>query len=461
MPPWGRRLLLPLSAAAVFSALYATLSVARYDRLDARSWDLAIFSQAARSYAERGYPLADVKAPDFNLFGDHFSPVVALFGPLWALAPSPVTLLVAQALLLGASTGVVLATAVRHLGRQGGVAAGLAYGLSFGLVEAADFDVHEVAFAAPLLALAGSAYLRRDWRASCLWAAPLLLVKEDQGATVAMIGVVLAMAGARRWGAGLAVLGAGTAVVVLLIVIPGVNEGGGYDYWSRLDGDGGGAGQALASLPQRAVWPAVKIETLLVTFGITGFVALRSPWALVAAPTLAWRFLGAESNYWGTDWHYSLVLMPIVFVAMIDGIVRARDARPTWLTGYAAHVPAIALAVALALGLHSPLGDLVRPQTYADTARERVAARVVARVPDGSTVATDIGLMAPLVPDHDVYFLGTDVGPDAVVPDWVVVDVRYGWQPGDLVDYAAQQWPGSSWTARPAGADYLLAERSS
>jgi hypothetical protein len=93
--------------------------------------------------------------------------------------------------------------AVRHLGTAGGTAVGVAYGLSFGLAEAADFDVHEVAFAVPLLALAGSAYVRRDWRGVCLWALPLLLVKEDQGLTVAAIGVVLLLSGARRWGLGL------------------------------------------------------------------------------------------------------------------------------------------------------------------------------------------------------------------------------------------------------------------
>ena len=57
----------------------------------------------------RGYPVVDIKGPGFNLLGDHFSPVVALFAPLWALCPSPVTLLVAQAVLLAVSVAVVLA----------------------------------------------------------------------------------------------------------------------------------------------------------------------------------------------------------------------------------------------------------------------------------------------------------------------------------------------------------------
>ena len=457
--------LVPLVAAVLSTAAYATLSLARYDRIGIRSWDLAIFSQAAQSYAERGYPVVDVKAPGFNLLGDHFSPVVALWAPLWALVPAPQTLLVAQSVLIGVSVGVVLATAVRHVGQAGGVAIGLAYALSFGLAEAADFDVHETAFAVPLLALAGSAYLRRDWRWVALCAVPLLAVKEDQGLTLVAIGLALLVSGGRRWGLGLVTVGLLGSLLVLLVVIPGLNPDG-YDYWSRLGGADatgaiGGADDAdLLGLPLRAIWPPVKIETLLLTFGITGFLALRSPWALVALPTLGWRFLSDYDYYWGTDWHYSLTLMPVVFVAMIDGIVRARQARgPAWLARFARHSPAVALTAAVVLAAQFPLRDLVEPATYADSAREAAAEQVVRRIPDGASVETDIGLMAQLVADHEVYWVGSNTGADAVIPDWVVVDTRLGWTGGDPATMAARRWPGTDWANVPAGAGYLLAER--
>lgn len=457
---------LPLLAATLSAATYAALSLARYDRLGVRSWDLAIFSQAAQSYVERGYPVADVKAPGFNLLADHFSPIVVLWAPLWAVVASPRTLLVAQAVLLGVSVGVVLAAAARHLGRAAGVAVGVAYALSFGLAEAADFDVHETAFAVPLLALAGSAYLRRDWSRVVVWSAPLLLVKEDQGLTIAAIGVALLLSGERRRGGWLLVGGALATLLVLLVLIPLLNPDG-YDYWSRLTGGdatgaiGGASGDGLLGLPARAVWPPVKLETLLLTFGVTGFLALRSPWAVVAVPTLGWRFLSEYDYYWGTDWHYSLTLMPIVFVALVDGVVRARaSTRAGWLRRYAAHGPAVALAVALALVPQLPLRDLASPATWEDTAREAAAESVVEMIPSGARVETDIGLMAPLVADHEVYFSGTNVGADAVTPDWIVVDTRLGWGGGDVATYAEQRWPGTDWQPVPAGAGYLLARRT-
>ncbi len=49
-----------------------------------------------------------------------------------------------------------------------------------------------------------------------------------------------------------------------------------------------------------------KLATVALTFGITGLAALVSPWVLLALPTFAWRFVGDNAYYWGTEWHYSL-----------------------------------------------------------------------------------------------------------------------------------------------------------
>src|SRR5262249_7992778 len=79
---------------------------------------------------------------------------------------------------------------------------GLAYGFSWGLQQMVSFDFHEIAFAVPLLAFSLSALVRRRPRPAILWALPLVFVKEDQGFTVAAIGLVMA-------GMGLAVLARG------------------------------------------------------------------------------------------------------------------------------------------------------------------------------------------------------------------------------------------------------------
>lgn len=67
--------------AGVLFVSYAALSVRRHDMLLSHSFDLGIFEQAVRSYAEGHLPVSEVKGPDFPVLGDHFSPVLALIAP--------------------------------------------------------------------------------------------------------------------------------------------------------------------------------------------------------------------------------------------------------------------------------------------------------------------------------------------------------------------------------------------
>ncbi|WP_370189552.1 DUF2079 domain-containing protein [Aeromicrobium sp.] len=432
--------------ALVCTAAYTTLSLLRFRRFDPTSWDNAIFEQAIRGYAHLGLPIVDIKGPGFNILGDHFSPITALVAPFYRLWPSAQTLLVAQAVLIGVSVLVVSRLAVRHAGPWAGAMLAAAYGISFGISSAVQSDFHEVAFGAPLLALAGSAYLDRRWNAVVGWSLPLLLVKEDMGATVLVIGLVLMLAGERRRGTLLAAAGVVGAALVVLVVLPSVNPGGVYDYASSVGGDRG----VVATLFDE---PGRKALTVLVTLAVTGLAALGSPWVLLVLPTFAWRFVGDNPFYWGTDWHYSLLLMPIVFVAAVDTMRRYPPVR--WTA-----VPA--LVVSLALLPSTPLWALAQGETYEVPDRAAVAQRVVDMVPDGASVVTDIGVITHLATDHDVYWLGT-VGtaplPDGD-PDYVLFDQWAGvGSPPDARTWAEQTF-GGTWVTVWNADGYQLARRA-
>jgi uncharacterized membrane protein len=368
-----------LIALATFAA-YTALSVARYLRLDPGSWDLGIYTQYVSQLAHLHAPVVAIRGPGFDLLGDHFQPIVALVAPFFRLFPTPVTLLVAQALLTAASVVPVCRAAQALLGTGVSRVIGIAYGFSWGLQEMIIFDFHEIAFAVPLLACSLSALVRRRPRAAAAWALPLVFVKEDQGLTVAAIGLVMIAlaggawvrrrrerpagprvvvagpavagagpldggeaghsartgdgAGAGAWaaaGAVLVVWGLGWSALAIGVIIPHFNPAHHYMYWS--DGGvlspGGGhisAGGLLAQLTRGSL---VKLRTIALVLLPVAFVALRSPLATLAVPDLALRFLSTNSNFWGTQWHYSATLMPIIFVAAIDGLARiqARAAR--------------------------------------------------------------------------------------------------------------------------------------
>ena len=244
----------------------------------------------------------NIKGPGFSLLGDHFSPLLVLLAPFYRVFPTPVTLLVGQAFLIAVSVIPVTRAATRVLGQPPGVIIGLAYGLSWGLQNAVDFDFHEVALAVPLLAFSLAALLRQRWRACVLWALPLVLVKEDLAMTVCMLGVVLVILGQRRWGTALSTYGVVTFALIVGVVIPRLNPQGNYDYWSKLGGSAGSSPlTALPSALLHLVSPSEKLHTVFLLLVITAFLALRSPIVLLVLPTVCWRFLSDNDQYWGAQ----------------------------------------------------------------------------------------------------------------------------------------------------------------
>ena len=189
---------LAAATGIALSALYAAVSLRRHALLRSTGFDLGIFEQEVRSYASGHWPTSTLKGPGFPLLGDHFSPITAVLAPAYRLFPGPGTLLVAQALLLGLAAVPLTLWAHRLAGARAGLVVGLGFGLSWGIAQAVIFDFHEVAFAVPLLAFSLSALGAGRLRAAIAWAAPLVLVKEDLGLTVAVVGMLVAWRGERR-----------------------------------------------------------------------------------------------------------------------------------------------------------------------------------------------------------------------------------------------------------------------
>ncbi|MEU1179912.1 DUF2079 domain-containing protein [Streptomyces sp. NPDC005820] len=439
-------------ATALF-AVYATLSTLRYRHLGTRSWDLGIFEQAVRAYAHLRAPIVDLKGPGFNILGDHFSPVTALFAPAYRLFPTPVTLLVAQAALFALSAVPVTRAAARMLGRRQGLALGIAYGLSWGLQQAVDFDFHEICCAVPLVAFSLENVLARRWRHALLWAAPLVLVKEDLGLTVAAVALVVALRARRRhpraalYALALAVLGVMATVVTLLAVVPAFNTTGDYDYWTKVDG-------GFSPLDGTDT----KIRTLLwLVIPTSGLLALRSPLFVVALPTLGWRFLSSDSHYWGSDWHYSAILMPVVFLALADALPRARTSPRPWLRAYAQQLPAAVASAALALTTTLPLSALTERAAYDVPARVTRVERLLHRIPDGATVEANIGPTSRLTSRCRVFWTG---GTGRITPDYIALD-NSGHGIRDIDAYARQLHPDARYSLLDAAYGYVLLERRS
>ncbi|WUH93197.1 DUF2079 domain-containing protein [Streptomyces sp. NBC_00433] len=494
----------PYLLGAVFFVAYVLLSLVRYRRMLTMSWDLGIFEEAVKGYAHLHAPTTQLKGPGFNALGDHFSPVTALIAPFYRVFPTPATLLVAQALLFALSVVPVTRGAALLLGRGRGLAVGAAYGLSWGVQRAVDFDFHEIAFAMPLLAFSLEAVIRKRWAAAMWWALPLVLVKEDMGVTAATIGAIVwwrtresaepdasvpaqaaapdeQSAGGRPagdgvgpdgteqgstpeggdqveaplsdaerygpWAIGLMGFGVAASALAIGVLIPAFH-GPGYDAFNHINGDGTMTGRIPSGTALRTL--------LWILLPTSGLLALRSPLIVAALPTIGWRFLSHYPENWGTAWHYSAVLMPVIFLALVDAADRSRQSPRPWLRSYASGVPAAAVGAAMALTLSLPLASLGHTDTYKVDARTKSVEKVLDLIPDGATVEANVGPLSRLVHRTTVYWVG---GTNGVVPQYIALDNSSGWVT-DPMTYGTSLHPGATYTEIANQDGYVILRRN-
>jgi len=241
------------------------------------------------------------------------------------------------------------------------------------------------------------------------------------------------------------------------VIIPHFNAAHHYQYWSDGGALGPGGHFSVGGTVRQffTSWPT-KLQTTLMLLLPTVCIALWSPLALIALPSIVLRFLGTSSNFWGTQWHYNATVMPILFLAAVDAIVRIRRTRaarpdpapngPRWRDAVTAtidrHGAAAMLAIAVALAFQFPVSGLWNPATYRLDAHVADANAAMAKVPDGATVTTTLDLLAPLASRTDTLWIGNAGNPDT---DYIVfdgLDSGYSPEPANVPAFVASQHPG-------------------
>lgn len=177
-----------------------------------------------------------------------------------------------------------------------------------------------------------------------------------------------------------------------------------------------------------------KAATIGLLLGISAGLCLLSPLVLLALPTLAWRFLSPNTAYWGPDHHYSAVLMPIVFLALIDALRRLPDRGEEGAAGDRRVRRGLATPALFALLLLPalPLRDLADTGFWQDSPRRSATRAALAQIPDGARVAASNHL-APHLTDRATVHLAThgvlERRPDL---EWLIADTHEHWPPGGV-----------------------------
>jgi uncharacterized membrane protein len=317
--------------------VYSGYALTRQATYLTAGYDLGIFDQAVRNYARFRAPEVPLKGAHYNILADHFHPIIALAAPLYWIWNSPSVLLVLQVALIAASVPVVYSFALRRMTRGGALVVAGAYGLGWAIQAMVDFDFHEVAWGLPILAVAIDALDRRDDRTLLISAGLLLLVREDMGAVLVMIGLLRVANRPRR--TGYLLIGGGIAgyLLVTSLIIPAFAPNGQFAYWT-FDALGPDLPHALLTIVAHPahtvrllVTPSIKAETLAYFFLPLAVLPLRSRYSLIALPLLAERFFNSRDHLWTTHFHYNALPWLVLVLAMVDGGARLGVWTRPWL----------------------------------------------------------------------------------------------------------------------------------
>ena len=406
---------------AIFLLVAAALTVfgvVRHWRFDT-SYDLAILDQAVWHLSRLEAPASTVSGFT-NVLGDHFSPIIVLFVPLYWLSPRPELLIGAQAVLFAAAVFPIFLFLRSRLSPPAALAFSSGAILFWGIQRASSSDVHEVAFAPLLIATAVLAMDRRWWRV--FWAAIVLLVcvKEDLIPFVGGLGVYLAARGDRRIGLLVIAFAVVAWVAVMMIAIPAFNNGAPSAYLSPY--------QTLVTRPfelvGRLVTPSIKLRTIVLWLAPFLFLPLASPLALLIVPIAMSRLLSDSPLHWGPGFHYSAPLAPLVAMSAADGLARlmrrmaiggvSRD-RIAVVTNALAGTVLILSAI---LPGRQPFWRVFAPSLYAQHAAHQSSDEALARIPVNGSILAQSAVLPHLSQRQYCFVLGR-AAPDT---DYVIAN---------------------------------------
>ncbi len=394
----GHRLLLIMLMGLV-GVMMTALSIARYRGYNTAMEDLGNMAQAIWS-GTQGQPLLFTYfCHPVSRLGLHAELLYFLIVPLYALIPSPITLLTLQAVLFVAGAWPLFHLAHRRLKSYPAALSITLIYLLYPLAQnAVLFDFHADTLAMPLFFFALEALERGKERRYFFWIALALVSKVYVAYAVMLLGGLLFLRGKRRIGiltVGIALLWGAAA---FFFVRPWFAAHYGLPVQSYDNYAAYYFGQTLALLGE--TWMERLLMGMLILLPL--FPAVReAPWEVLAvaasiAPVLLSSGPGPRYSY---KYHHFALSVPFVVLAILAAAERMRQTErrigpwPAWTLF-------LTTALIIIVGLNMELSDTPLSPSfwvkepghgldawkYGRTERDAVKDDFVTQIPDGATL---------------------------------------------------------------------------
>ncbi len=340
-----------------------------------------------------------------NLLGDHASLILFFLVPVYWVVPGTATLLVTQAMAVAAGALPFHFFARKRLGHGAfGVLAAIIW-LANPAVNGTNMEnFHPDGYLGLLVPLAMFAALERRWRLYAVAILLVLLVKEDTVLLVAPLGLWVALRRDRRRGwatvAG-GILAALAGMYLLMRPLIGVPT---RNAWRIPFGGPWGLVRTTFTDPLAVLRHLTSDDRPLYLWQMAAPFAglfVLSPWlAAVAVPVVASNTL---STFWyqhSIQYHYSLVAVPPLLFAVIDGARRLRENGRATVLGI---VVVSSLLTSHLWGQHT-LAERPRAVWSRDNPVARAALDIIGAVPDDAVISVYDPLVTHMAHRREVYF---------------------------------------------------------
>lgn len=404
---------------AGFLVVAGYLTLARFDALRTQE-DLALYNQVVWNTLH-GRPFFNTMLifTDHYL-GNHFTPIMVAFVPIYAWWPDPRVLLIAQVAVSAATAWPLYRLAREQLARPwAGVLLVAALFLYPPFLYQTLDDFHGVTVATSLVTLAFYGLVTRRNRTLLATLPLLFLLREDLMLIVVMMGIYAFLIQRRyRFGALLSILGGSAFVVLVKGIIPAFRGAGDFFYNQYYDYLGDSPleiARTLLAEPRRlfaqVLYPQ-KLELLAKLLAPVVALPLLAPATLLlGASVLAYMLLVdvAFVQVYTLGGQYQALFIPFIFVGVVLGLCRLGEWFGPRLGAGRVTLAGSGLVVAGCLAanvLWGPFTDDDFMQRFQVTQQSESEWELVERIPRDASVMAAERFVGALSSRHSIYRFG-------------------------------------------------------
>ncbi len=322
--------MLVVVAAGLYILLFSAWTFRNHDGFGTYAFDFGIYDQGLWLLSHFQRPFITIMGR--HLFGDHTSFILFFLVPAYWVFPSAKVLLFAQSAALGLGAVPVFLIArekLRHEVLAAAIAVAYLLHPHVGWTNLEQF--HPDAFEVPLLLLVFWFMLRRRWGWYAVCVGLLLLVKEDVGPLVVVLGLYVAVRHDRRVGLLTSAAGGLAFAAAMWWVLPALNGVGTLNYWRIPFGGLGGALRTAVTNPGTFfdyVLDEPRRWYLWQMFVPLAGLSLVAPSVLlIAATPLAANLITTFHYQYDIHYHYGTLIVPVLVTAAVFAIARARSMK--------------------------------------------------------------------------------------------------------------------------------------